>query len=170
MLIVFRLFEKLIEYCRKREYPEKALREHYKFTQDQLLEVILKKPLNTPVMVTNYNPNNPNFKDIINKNWNMLSNSPDYGHLFKDKPLVGFRRLPDFRDMLTKVSIRYPSPVSIQPSLTPPICTRLGKCTYCPLIKKIKSVQCNFTKKPFQLNDLPKHITCELSNVIYLIS
>ena len=121
-------------------------------------------------MVTNYNPNNPKIKDIIHKNWNILSNSPDCGHLFKDKPLVDFRRLPNLRDMLTKASIRYPSPVSDQPSLTPPICTRLGKCTYCPLIKKIKSVQCNFTKKSFQLNDLPKNISCELSNVIYLIS
>ena len=55
-------------------------------------------------------------------------------------------------------------------SLQPPICTRLGKCTYYPLIKKINRVRCKFTKMSYQLNDIPPHITCELSNVIYLIS
>ena len=37
-------------------------------------------------------------------------------------------------------------------------------------MKKINTVTCNFTHKSYQLKDLPKHITCELSNVIYLIS
>ena len=83
---------------------------------------------------------------------------------------IRFRRLPNLRDMLTKTSIIYPSPSTVAPTLKPPICTRLGKCTYCPLIKKINTIKCNFTKKSYQLTDLPKHITCELSNVIYLIS
>ena len=51
-----------------------------------------------------------------------------------------------------------------------PVCTRLGRCKYCPLIKKMDSITCNFTKKSYQPIDLPKHITCELSNIIYLIS
>ena len=42
--------------------------------------------------------------------------------------------------------------------------------TLCPLIKKVDRVKCNFTKKSYQTIDLPKHITCELSNIIYLIS
>ena len=31
-------------------------------------------------------------------------------------------------------------------------------------------VKCSFTKKSFRTLDLPKHITCELSNIIYLIT
>ena len=104
-------------------------------------------------MVTNYNPNNPNIKSTIHKNWNILTNSPDCGHLFQDKPLVGFR-LSNLRDMLTNSSIRYPSQINAKHTLMPPICTRLGKCTYCPQIKKINTVQCNFTKKSFHLNFL----------------
>ena len=120
-------------------------------------------------MVTNFNPSNPNIKEIIHKTWNMLSHSLDCGELFKEKLLVRFRILPNLRDMLTKASITYPLPDTPTTTPKPPICTRLGKCTYCPLIKKINTVKCNFTKKSYQLNDLPKHITCELSNVIYLI-
>ena len=47
---------------------------------------------------------------------------------------------------------------------------RLPPQTLCPLIKKVHRVKCNFTKKSYQTIDLPKHITCELSNIIYLIS
>ena len=47
---------------------------------------------------------------------------------------------------------------------------RLPPQTLCPLIKKVDRVKCNFTKKSYQTIDLPKHITCELSNIIYLIS
>ena len=166
--------EKLITYYMKRDYPEKALRKHYKrasqYTQDQLLEVKPKNSIDTPVMVTNYNPSNPNIKKIIHNNWNIINNSPDCGTLFKDKPIIGFRRLPNLRDMLTNAAIVYPQSHSDKNDPKPTICTRLGKCTYCPLINKINTVKCNFTHKSHQTKDLPKHITCELNNVIYLIS
>ena len=166
--------EKLITYYMKRDYPEKALRKHYKrasqYTQDQLLEVKPKDSIETPVMVTNYNPFNLSIKQIIHNNWNIISNSPDCGTLFKDKPVIGFRRLPNLRNILTNASITYPLVESGKIDLKPMICTRLGKCTYCPLINKINTVICNFTDKSHQTKDLPKRITCELNNIIYLIS
>ena len=125
--------EKLIKYYIKRDYPEKALRKHYKrasrFTQDKLLEVIHKKGITTPVMVTNYNPCNPNVKQLIHKNWNILSNSPDCGTLFSEKPVIGFRGLPNLRDMLTSTSLRYPPIRTTQEPPRATICTRLDKCT-----------------------------------------
>ena len=113
-------------------------------------------------MGTNYNPMNPNIIGIIHRNWNIISNSPDCGSIFVDKPLIGFRRLPNLRDYLTNATTNYP------PALL--TCTQLGKCTYCPSITKLDTVKCNFTKRPFKTIDLPKHVTCELSNVIYLIT
>ena len=121
-------------------------------------------------MVTNYNPSNPNIKQIIHNNWNIISNSPDCGTLFKDKPVIGFRRLPNLRDILTNASITYPLVESGKIDSKPTICTRLGKCTYCPLINIINTVICNFTDKFHETKDLPKLITCELNNIIYLIS
>ena len=166
--------DKLIGYYLNRGYPLKTLRKHYKrasgYTQDDLLEVIQKPQIDTPVMITNYNPCNPNIKDIIHKNWNIISNSADCGNLFQNKPVIGFRRLPNLRDTLTNAIIKYPP---VKEEVAPPkpvICTRLGKCTYCPLIKKLRTILCNFTHKSYQLKDLPKHITCEISNVIYLIT
>ena len=99
-------------YYLKRGYPEKALRKHYKraakFSQDELLEVAVKTPITTPVMVTDYNPGNPSIKELIHKNWNIITNSQDCGPIFKDKPIVGFRRLPNLRDKLTNACLIYP--------------------------------------------------------------
>ena len=50
------------------------------------------------------------------------------------------------------------------------MCTRLGKCTYYPLIKKISEVQCKITHKITKITKVPKHITCELSDIVYLIT
>ena len=166
--------EKLISYYTNRGYPQKALRKHYKkaskFSQDDLLDVKKKTPVKTPVMVTNFNPMNPNIKEIIHRNWNIISNSPDCSHIFTDKPLIGFRRLPNLREYLTKATIQYPPLPIMEKKPHTPVCIRLGRCKYCPLIKKMDSITCNFTKKSYQPIDLPKHITCELSNIIYLIS
>ena len=123
--------EKLVSYYIKRGYPEKALRKHYsrasKYSQDELLEVVPKTQADTPVMVTNYNPCNP------------------CGQLLTNKPIVGFRRLPNLRDMLTNTTLTYPLATPI-----PNICTRLGKCTYCPILKKLAIVKGNFTHKSFK--------------------
>ena len=143
--------EKLIQYYLKRGYPEQSLRKHYtracRYKEDDLLDVIEKQPVKTPVMVTDYNPMNPNIKGMIHRNWNIIANSPDCSIIFLDKPLVGFRRLPNLRDYLTNSSTQYPPNPSVKSNPHPPICTRLGKCTHCPLIKKVDSVKCNFTKK-----------------------
>ena len=48
--------------------------------------------------------------------------------------------------------------------------SRLGKCTYCPLIHKDTSVKCNVSNKIHNLTNLPKHISCELSDIVYLIT
>ena len=53
----------------------------------------------------------------------------------------------------------------------PPVCSRLAKCTYCPLINKQYEFTSTHTGKTHKLKTLPeKHrITCEIYNIVYLI-
>ena len=87
---------------------------------------------------------------------------------------MGFRRLPNLRDILTSSTISYPPKptTDAKPSLHTPVCTRLGKCTYCPRIRKAEQITSFHTKQVFRCKSLPpKHkVTCELSNVIYIIN
>ena len=87
----------LSTYYTKRGYPIKLLENHYdraaEFKQDDLLETKRKDENSTPVMVTNFNPNNPDIKGLIKKNWNIIFNRSDYNHIFNKTLIVGFRRL-----------------------------------------------------------------------------
>ena len=87
-------------------------------------------------MIKNYNPCNPNIKDTVYKNWNIISNSADCGNLFQNKPIVGFRWLPNLRDTLTNAILKYPPVNKEAVTPKPVICTRLDKCTHCPMMKK----------------------------------
>ena len=164
----------LIRYYLKRGYPFKQLKKHMlnacKCTQDELLEVKSKEPTKVPVMTTMFNPSNPDIKHYIHKNWNIIENIADCADTFATKPIIGFKRLPNLRDMLTKASISYP-PKEIEPPRTIPTnCTRLGRCTYCPIINKIDLVTCKITGKKYKAIDLPKTLSCELSDIVYLIT
>ena len=120
-------------------------------------------------MVTKYNPMNPDIRGFIHNNWNIIKHSNDCVHTFSEKPIVGFRRLPNLRDILTNASISYPAK-EYKKQIIAKHCTRLGKCTYCPLIQRDTTVKCNVTNKIHKLTKLPKQTSCELSDIVYLIT
>ena len=165
---------KMIEYYLKRGYPFKSLKKHMlkasSFTQDDLLKVKTKVSTDTPVMVTTFNPNNPDIKGFIHDNWNIIEYSKNCSQTFNSKPLVGFKRLPNLRNLLTKAEIAFPPTHKETKVIRPPVCTRLGKCTYCPLINKIGEVECKTSHNKTKVSQVPKHITCELSEILYLIT
>ena len=88
---------KLTGYYLNRGYPFKSLKRHYKraraFTQDELLSTVVKPQVDTPVMVTQFNPSNPQIKKLIRHNWNIISNCEELGQIFTEAPLIGFRKL-----------------------------------------------------------------------------
>ena len=94
----------MVDYYLKRGYPKHTLNKHYKraskYSQNDLLDTKPKTTTNTPLMVTDFNPGNPNIRQMILNNWNIISNSQDCAHIFQDNPIVGFRRLPNLKDQL----------------------------------------------------------------------
>ena len=122
--------DKMVTYYPKRDYPEKSLsKKHYKiaskYNQDQLLDVVEKTPTKTPVMGTYCNPANPNIKEIIHRNFTKNHRKTNYW----------FRRLPNLRGPLTNANTNYQPTSKDTPLHYSPICPRLGKCTYCLLLK-----------------------------------
>ena len=93
------------------------------YIQDELLGG--KQPTKTPVMTTKYNPGNPDLKQFIHGNWNVIENSNDCAPTFPEKSIIGFKRLPNLRDMLTNASISYPPREKEACKIMPNHCTRL---------------------------------------------
>ena len=102
----------MLKYYLNGGYPFKQLKKHmlraFKFTQDELLEVKTKESTEVPVMTTMFNPSNPEIKKYIHHNWNIIENSTDCSNTFSHKQIIGFKRLPNLRDMLTSATISYP--------------------------------------------------------------
>ena len=141
-----------------------------RFTQNDLLEVRTKDPITTLVMTTKYHPRNPDIKGFIHDNWNIIQHSNDCANTFPDKPIIGFKRLPNLRDLLTNATISYP-PNNMEPKKPIPThCTRLGKCKYCPIISRNNEITCKISGDKYQPKNLPKSISCELSDIVYLIA
>ena len=100
--IMFQLFltrAVLTGYYLKRGYPFKSLKKHYhrasKFNQDELLDTAPRSESELPVMVTQFNPTNPPIGALVRNNWNIIQNTEELTKIFKDKPIVGYRRLPN---------------------------------------------------------------------------
>ena len=117
----------LIEYYLKRGYPFKQLKNHmlraFKYSQDELLEVKTNEQTDVPVVTTKYNPSNLNIKNFVHRNWNIIQNSKDCIDTFSHKPIIGFKRLQNLRDMLTNDTISYPPKEIVTKKLKPNHCT-----------------------------------------------
>ena len=163
----------MIQHYVQRGYSLKSLKKHMlraRFTQTDLLSVKTKQEIKTPVMATRYNPMNPDIRGFIHNNLNIIEHSNDCVHTFSEKSIVAFRRLPNLRDILTSASITYPPQVAPIKQIIAKHCTKLGKCTYCARIHKDTSVKCKVSNKTHNFTNLRKHISCELSDMVYLIT
>ena len=104
--------KRLTEFYIKRGYPIKSLTKHFnranKYKQDDLLDIKPRETTEIPVMVTNYNPQNPDIRNLIMCNWNIRSNSQDCGHLSPKPPILGYKRLPNLRDLMINAEIHFP--------------------------------------------------------------
>ena len=62
------------------------------------------------ILITQFHPQNPNLQKIVDKHWNIIQYSRDCSELFKEKPIIGFRKLLNLRDKLTNAKCLYPEP------------------------------------------------------------
>ena len=168
---------KLTGYYLKSGYPLASLKSHLtrarQFTQDELLTTNTKNNSEKPVLVTQFNPSNPDIRKLVLQNWNIIEHTEELNQVFKEKPIVGYKRLPNLRQQLTSSTIRYPPSAQTQKApMRPVVCTRLGRCKYCPKLKKIGEFTSFHSGKIFKCQNLPPRaqISCELSNIIYMIS
>ena len=50
--------------------------------------------------VTNYNPATPNLKMILVKHWHIIQQQPRLAHIFKQPPIVSYKKEKSLRDIL----------------------------------------------------------------------
>ena len=136
---------------------------------DMLLTFLVTphRQTDTVPFVITYNPALPNISRIIHKHSNVLYSSSRCKNVFTNLPLVAYRRCKNISDILVRAKL--PEPTDTDQSRSPSGSFRCNKasCTVCPFIED----GCNqytfySTGQTFKIKS---HITCETSNVIYMI-
>ena len=64
----------------------------------------IKEDIN--ILVTQFHPDDNNLADIVKNNWDLLGKSQNTQFLYQSKPLIGYKRAPNLKDLLVKAEIR----------------------------------------------------------------
>ena len=56
-------------------------------------------------LVTTYHPSVRNLKNILMQNWNLIQNQPLLKNIFKDPPIISYKRGQSLKDMLVRAKI-----------------------------------------------------------------
>ena len=92
-----------------RGYPcnliERTLSE-IKFTErDSALKQDNKNKQEILPFVTQHEPSVPNIKQILMKNWHIIQNQPRLREIFKEPPIISFRKGKSLKDMLVRAKL-----------------------------------------------------------------
>ena len=55
--------------------------------------------------VTTYNPGVPKLKEILMKNWCLISNNPNLARIFPNAPIVAYKKDKSLKDLLVRAKI-----------------------------------------------------------------
>jgi hypothetical protein len=158
----------------KRGYPPELLKQHQSrsalLTQAELLKTTTKEKNDRQVLVMKYNPDNPDVKQLIRKCWPILHTNRALWSLFKEEPMVAYRRQKNLKDYLVKAKIDYPPTVIPRQvyqlkNTTCPVIT----CKYCKLLNKKWTLTSSFMQTNHRVR-IGCRISCRTTNVVYTIT
>ena len=92
----------------------------------------------------------------------MLDASEEHKRVFKEKPLMAFRRAPNLKDSLVRAKLPKLQTEGIKG------CLRCGKlrCQVCSFMSEGNSFRCSVSGREYAINS---SFTCDSSGVVYLI-
>ena len=120
------------------------------------------------VFTTKYNKNAPSISKSIEDNWHLLQINNNISQAFKEKPVVGYKRNPNLRQLigqhrLSKGKVIKPA-IQSTGNCKPCRSQQGNKC--CKLVQDTSSFMNRHTGKIFRIFH---QLTCKSTNVIYLM-
>ena len=150
----------------KRGYDQKLVRTKVldarrKKRKDLLSQEKREKTYKLTLTIT-YHPAFQNLGVLLRKLHIMLTGDKDHKKVFRDVPIVGFRRGKSLKDFLVRAKI--PSPDGNRGSSGG--CDG-NRCQMCPFVKKTSSFADN-KNKTYDIRGV--HLNCSSTNVVYLLT
>ena len=118
-----------------------------------------------PFTIT-YNPALPNIQDILRRKQPILHSTERLKNIFKEVPVVAFRRSPNLRDLLVRAKL---ASTNKTPKLSAGTfrCGSKHGCLTCPFIENGRTSY-TFTNTG-ETRQIKHHITCNSTNLTYMI-
>ena len=161
----------LIDYLANRGYDKTFLKTQIQRASDiprtDALTKKLKTQTETTPFVITYNPALPSLAHIIHKHSNVLYSSDRCRNVFKNLPLVAYRRCKNISDILVRAQLTNSTDTSSSRPTPGSFRCNNRNCTTCPYIEHGRN-QYTFHSTG-ETHHIKSHITCETFNVIYLI-
>ena len=158
-----------------RGYPKKLLRNAFTKANAKSRNEILNHPVShseedeTVFLITTYIPGFTSMKDIVQKNWGIMSTSSTTKHLSEVRLIHGCRRPKNLRDSL--VWAKLPQKQVLDPKEKGLNCDLFNKCNtknckYCAILDKAGRITSTFTGCSY-ITCI--NVTCKSPNLIYCI-
>ena len=155
-------------WLKERGYSDKLVRKQIlqarKLKRTDLLNKS-KDKTNDKKLVFNitYHPALSKLKTVMSNIHILLTPDKEHTKVFKDVPIIGFRRAKSLKDLLVRAKV--PSLSKNEGSCGP--CNK-PRCKICPRISKSTTFQSFSTKRVYHIR--PEYLNCTSKNVVYLIS
>ena len=93
----------------ERGYPQKLAKKipaEVDFSsRNSALKYKLKTSKNILPFVTTYNPGVPKLKEILMKNWSLITSNPNLARIFPNAPIVAYKKDKSLKDLLVRAKI-----------------------------------------------------------------
>jgi len=99
-----------IERVKNRGYPAVTVEKHLseiKFSERETSLTNRNRTARKKIIpfVTQYHPALPNLKEILMRKWHSIQNQPQLRNIFKEPPLVSYRKGKSLNDILVKAKL-----------------------------------------------------------------
>ena len=120
----------------KRDRALSEMRKVLALTQDKSLRERERHTSSRIPFVTTYNPLTLYIAELANRNWHFLQSKERLAHIFRERPVIAYRRSNSLRDILvsTKLTVRTSEGHTATKGSCGP-CNK-WKCSWCVLINK----------------------------------
>ena len=127
----------------------------------------MKKPVRVP-FITTYNPTLANIHKVLRQKQPILKSTERMHEIFKETPVVAYRRSPNLRDLLLRAKLNNPANTA-QPNHSPGTFRYNSKhgCLTCPLIDDGRT---SYTfSNTGEVREVKQQMTCKSTNLTYMI-
>ena len=120
----------------KRDRALSEMRKALSLTQDESLRVRERHTTSRIPFVTTYNPRTSYIAEVANRNWHFLQSKERLDHIFRERPVIAYKRSKSLRDVLVITTFMHRTSEAhaiIKGSCGP---CKKPKCSWCVLINK----------------------------------